>query len=144
LLKFSYCFVLSMHRLQLHHPTSLHKRYLNLHSPGGASLLSPVNWCAVFYLKPTSSMVSVSGLISPALSRESHLFTRSPFGLPYHVAVLVRGQFRFSVWLFWSDLWPFWLWPFWTQFLAFQVMVRMYRERPECDVTCDTVNISGD
>jgi len=27
--------------------------------------------------------------------------------------VLVCGRFGFSVWPFWSDLWPFWLWPFW-------------------------------
>jgi len=29
------------------------------------------------------------------------------------VAILVCGRFGFSVWPFWSDLWPFWLWPFW-------------------------------
>jgi len=50
----------------------------------------------------------------PALSRESYLFTCSPFWWMDLVvavlvlAILVCGRFGFSVWLFWSDLWPFW------------------------------------
>ena len=73
--------------------------------------------CGIFF-ETHFGVLSVSDLIIPTLSRVSymHLFTKFMFTILVNgmvVAVLVCGRFTFSVWPFWSDLWPFWLWPFW-------------------------------
>ena len=45
------------------------------------------------------------------------------------LAVLVCGRFGFSVWPFWSDLWPFWLWPLW--FVAVLDVIRVKSHKYE-------------
>jgi len=63
-------------------------------------------------------VLSVPDLIIPTLSGKAICLHVRPFWwMDFVVAVLVLailvcGRFGFSVWPFWSDLWPFLLWPF--------------------------------
>ena len=49
------------------------------------------------------------------------------------VALLVYGRFGFSVWPFWSIVWPFSLWPFWFVAVLDVILPQLYIREVKVD-----------